>query len=381
MTDLKAPFPWYGGKTRIAEHVWERFGDPDVYVEPFAGSLAVLLARPTPPGVREVVCDTDGGICNFWRAVTHDPDTVAEHAIYPTIHQDLTARHRHLRDWIVGHSDRLSQDPHYYDAEIAGWWVWGICRWIGGGWCRREDDGRPLVQSDKSNRGINLAPGPKDQIPHYSTFPGSRGIYYQPALSDRRPWASPRGWGVGVNVSGPGARNHRPFIPDHPARQGVAYDKREHVLDWMERLRDRLADVIVLNRDWRSAVTPTILMQAKGSPEVSTAVFLDPPYVTEERHGDLYHSDRDGISDDVAHDAYTWAVEHGHDLRIAYCSHKGDFDVPAGWSEIESSLPGIKRPDRQHRRDSIMFSPACDDDMLPLFSAAAESQSSNEEAA
>lgn len=39
---LKAPFPWFGGKSRVAPQVWERFGDVDNYVEPFAGSLAVL---------------------------------------------------------------------------------------------------------------------------------------------------------------------------------------------------------------------------------------------------------------------------------------------------------------------------------------------------
>ncbi|KKM69533.1 hypothetical protein LCGC14_1449830, partial [marine sediment metagenome] len=43
---LKAPFPWFGGKRRVADKVWERFGDVPNYVEPFAGSLAVLLERP-----------------------------------------------------------------------------------------------------------------------------------------------------------------------------------------------------------------------------------------------------------------------------------------------------------------------------------------------
>ena len=46
---LKAPFPYFGGKLRVAAQVWERFGDAPNYVEPFAGSLAVLLGRPTEP--------------------------------------------------------------------------------------------------------------------------------------------------------------------------------------------------------------------------------------------------------------------------------------------------------------------------------------------
>lgn len=43
---VRAPFPWFGGKSRAADLVWARFGNVPNYVEPFAGSLAVLLARP-----------------------------------------------------------------------------------------------------------------------------------------------------------------------------------------------------------------------------------------------------------------------------------------------------------------------------------------------
>ena len=34
---LKAPFPWFGGKSRVAHLVWQRFGDVANYVEPFFG--------------------------------------------------------------------------------------------------------------------------------------------------------------------------------------------------------------------------------------------------------------------------------------------------------------------------------------------------------
>ena len=37
---LRAPFPWFGGKRRVAPEVWERFGDVPNYVEPFFGSGA-----------------------------------------------------------------------------------------------------------------------------------------------------------------------------------------------------------------------------------------------------------------------------------------------------------------------------------------------------
>ena len=64
---LKAPFPWFGGKSRAAAIIWSRLGDVQTYNEPFAGSLAVLLARPHQPRV-ETVNDLDCYLANFWRA-------------------------------------------------------------------------------------------------------------------------------------------------------------------------------------------------------------------------------------------------------------------------------------------------------------------------
>ena len=43
---MKAPFVWFGGKRRVAPEVWAALGDVPNYIEPFAGSLAVLLGRP-----------------------------------------------------------------------------------------------------------------------------------------------------------------------------------------------------------------------------------------------------------------------------------------------------------------------------------------------
>ena len=46
MNFQKAPFPYFGGKSKAAELVWSLLGDVPHYVEPFAGSMAVLLNRP-----------------------------------------------------------------------------------------------------------------------------------------------------------------------------------------------------------------------------------------------------------------------------------------------------------------------------------------------
>lgn len=130
---LKAPFPYFGGKSRAAHLIWARFGDVPNYVEPFFGSGATLLARPTAPRT-ETVNDMDCFIANFWRSLTYAPDIVAEFADEPVNEADLHARHT----WLVNQvefRERMKIDPDFYDPKIAGWWVWGRCTWIAGGWC------------------------------------------------------------------------------------------------------------------------------------------------------------------------------------------------------------------------------------------------------
>ena len=86
---MKTPFPYFGGKSRIAPLVWTRFGDTPNYVEPFGGSLAVLLARPFPART-ETVNDANGFIVNFWRAVQAEPEAVAKWADNPVFELDLS---------------------------------------------------------------------------------------------------------------------------------------------------------------------------------------------------------------------------------------------------------------------------------------------------
>lgn len=158
---LRAPFPWFGGKSRVAPLVWERFGKVPNYVEPFFGSGAVLLGRPHPPKT-ETVNDLDCYLANFWRALQADPGAVAAHADWPVNEADLLARH----SWLVGQEEfraRMRSHPEYHDARIAGWWVWGLSQWIGSGWCTHARVPDQLPHLGNAGRGVHR---PTQKLPH-----------------------------------------------------------------------------------------------------------------------------------------------------------------------------------------------------------------------
>jgi hypothetical protein len=127
------------------------------FIEPFAGSLAVLLARPGGAGKIETVNDRDRYLANFWRAVSAEPEAVRRHADWPVNEADLHARHK----WLVNQAEfreRMHTDPDFYDVKIAGWWVWGLCQWIGGGWCV-EPNNHKHPKLDGIGKGVHSGRG------------------------------------------------------------------------------------------------------------------------------------------------------------------------------------------------------------------------------
>lgn len=66
------PFTYYGGKTGLANKIVALFPSHGHYVEPFAGSLAVLLAKPRSE--QETVNDLDGDLMTFWRVLREQPE-------------------------------------------------------------------------------------------------------------------------------------------------------------------------------------------------------------------------------------------------------------------------------------------------------------------
>jgi hypothetical protein len=139
---LLAPFPWFGGKRKVAADVWARLGSPKQYIEPFCGSAAILLAAPSVASL-EVVGDMNGFIANFWRAVKYQPGRVAEWADYPVSHIDQGARHVWLHRRRETLAEGLADAEWPGDAQAAGWWLWGQCSWIGSGWAEWDRSSEP----------------------------------------------------------------------------------------------------------------------------------------------------------------------------------------------------------------------------------------------
>ena len=132
---ISSPFPYPGGKSRIATEVWRRFGDVSNYIEPFLGSGGVLLNRPLNHlHCSETVNDLDGHLANFFRSAKFYPKEVAEVANYPMSELDLYARQNWLSQNRQAIEQSIRSDVDWCDPEVAAWWVWGICQWIGSGW-------------------------------------------------------------------------------------------------------------------------------------------------------------------------------------------------------------------------------------------------------
>jgi len=156
---IRTPFPYFGNKRAVADTIWARLGDVRTFVDPFAGSGAVLLARPDDhKGGREVINDADGLLVNFWRAAKADADAVIEHASGPVAEVDNFARHGALVDVRPQLAEQLRDDPEFFDAKLAGWWLKGQSSTIGSGWCQ----GRALRQMPAvgTKSGIHAACGP-----------------------------------------------------------------------------------------------------------------------------------------------------------------------------------------------------------------------------
>ena len=348
---VKAPFPWFGGKRRVAPEIWAAFGDVDNYVEPFAGSLAVLLERPAWHKARaETVNDRDQFVANFWRALAHDPEAVARWADWPVNEADLFARHLWLVNTGRERLTAMDSDPDWYDVQVAGWWVWGICAWIGSGWCSGTGPHTLDTVGQLPHLG-NAGQGVKRQLPHLGN--AGRGVKRQrPHLGDAGQGVNQPDTTEAFTAGGSGATSNQWTnpLPDLPATYG-----------YLTALAERLRNVRVCCGDWTRVVTRGALNYG-----ATVGVLLDPPYLGDVRTSDLYATDDHHIAEDVRE----WAVAHGDDprLRIALCGYEPEHVdyMPSNWrmhaysaSKSYGSSAGGGVNDANRALERIWFSPHC----------------------
>jgi DNA adenine methylase len=308
---LVAPFPYFGGKRRVADLVWRALGsDLDVFTDPFCGSAAILLANPNPVTM-EVINDFDYYITNFWRAAKYSPEMVAQCADYPVTEADATARHQWLVTVGAESVRRVADDPEYYDSKVAGWWLYGLCTWRGREWCAKA----------------------------YS--------------ENKRVWRQlPRHARTGINKRAMLEFNSE---DEFPVNLGL--------IKYMNRIAHRLRNVLVTNGSWDRVVTPGMTTNVG-----LTGVFLDPPYSAKaQRDNSLYAVE----STTVAQDVYRWCRENEHDpkLRIVLCGYEGEFEFPDTWRTIEWRTSGgygnTKRTDSEAKgasnkiKERLWLSPNC----------------------
>lgn len=120
---LKPPFSYYGGKTTLAPRIAELLPEHDHYVEPFMGSLAVMLAKE--PSAAETVNDLDGDLVNFWKVLRDQPEELERLAMLtPHSRSEYEASgdlecddlERARRVWV-----RLTQGRSH-SMKPTGWW-------------------------------------------------------------------------------------------------------------------------------------------------------------------------------------------------------------------------------------------------------------------
>lgn len=374
---LRAPFPYAGGKSKIAHVVWGALGNPRVYVEPFFGSGAVLLSRPHDAGI-ETVNDFDGLLVHFWRAISLAPAEVARHADYPVSEIDLHARHRELVRRAAEVKAQLEADPRWCDPELAGWWVWGLSQWIGGGWCaplRSEQQTRPSIShaehgvhrkrpamgGNSSIRGVQRV---SERMPMVIGNNDGRGVH---TTSPRRPHTgssngvhAPPQRRPNLTTAGTGVQRQ---MPAADAADDAAHLDGRALREWFEQLAARLRRVRIVCGDFERALT-TSTLYVEGSQVAG--VFLDPPYSHAMRSTKLYAHD----SADVAERARAWAIAHGDNprIRIVLAGLEGEHPMPSGWREVAWKGPaGLGRRSGNRHRERLWLSPHCLADQGPLF--------------
>jgi hypothetical protein len=328
-----------------------------------------------------------------------DPDEVAYWCDFPVSECDLHARHR----WLHGRAEfreRMKNDHEFYDAKVAGFWIWGLSCWIGSNFSRpKNQESLPRVAGDV---GVNTS----KQTPHLT---GAQGV-----VSEKIPNLTPRGdatdeavceqlpgvtrkpcggvHGISEKVPGVDQKSNRGDASEHvhekrpnidrPHVRGVhsmaadedagakqipyLHDRRknlstagENIAAWFAALSTRLRRTKVCCGDWKR-VTTKAATYGLGL----TGILLDPPYDTKAGSGcDRVYGDLH--SDDVSAEVRKWALENGDNplMRIALCGYEGEHAMPPEWDCVEWKAQGgyasAAGNNENSKRERIWFSKYC----------------------
>lgn len=229
---MRAPFIYFGGKSKVAHIVWEALGNPAMFIEPFFGSGAVLLNRPKnhlTKNIFEIVNDKDGFVSNVWRALRSNPNEVAKYCDWPANHADLMSRRLYLRSVEGRLLKALVKNPKFYNAKLAGYWIYVASSSIAA----------PL-----------------------------ENIKSRPSLSKQ-----------GINK----------FSIIQPSDDPAIHN--EGLYKWFRLLSERLRHVTVFCGNWDLACRGN-WQDSKGN----VGVFFDPPYGVEDRDTRLYRHDSTSVA-------------------------------------------------------------------------------------
>jgi DNA adenine methylase len=203
---MKPPFTYFGGKLSVARQIVALLPAHEHYVEPFAGSLAVLLAKPPSP--LETVNDLDGDLMNFWQMLRDRPEELAqacaltpharaEHALSFDL-DGVDDLERARRIWV-----RLTQGRGGHTTRRTGWRYY------------QDPDGTVSMASYLDSyvarlaaaavrlRGVSLECRPAlEVIGKYGRHSGCLIYADPPYLKDVRTWTNGTGYGHEMRAEG-----------------------------------------------------------------------------------------------------------------------------------------------------------------------------------
>ena len=312
---------------------------------------------------------------------------------------DLHARHK----WLVlsgaaaEFRAKMRSDPDYFDARVAGWWCWGLCCWIGSGWCsigaewqqipdsddsgiygkiKGQDARKPRIDGGEGQYGHGVHAKGHSSCAEVSQLPrmtNDVSLIKGPLMEKRPVCATERGEGKGVN------QIHRPQLGDAYSRgrgvngndeAGTCEQRRRWLCDWFSRLRDRLRTVRVCCGDWLRVCDSDSVTTRLGV----TGIFFDPPYSAEAgRDMNIYGVD----CGKVAHDVRAYCLERGVNpmMRMVLAGYAGEGHEElerAGWEVIEWKSPGgygnrSAKGKANAKKERLWISPHCVKTSMPLF--------------